>query len=172
MRLINGIDRAFTYALGAVCVVLFIIMIASVFGQVIMRYVFASPLSWSEELARYAMIWQAMLASALCMQRGLHLSLLQVDVLPGRLQLVARYAGTVVAAVLLAFLFWHAWDLASRSTRQTTPGLGLSMSWIYASFPTGFALMLVGLGLSLLADRPDRDVPDLAEDHPISDPQS
>ena len=172
MQLINGFDRAYTYALGAVCVVLFVIMIASVFGQVIMRYVFASPLSWSEELARYAMIWQAMLASALCMQRGLHLSLLQVDVLPGRLQLVARYAGTVVVAVLLAFLFWHAWDLASRSTRQTTPGLGLSMSWIYASLPTGFGLMLVGLGLGLVADRPDRDAPGPADDHPLSDPQS
>lgn len=170
MRLINGLDRAFTYALGTVCVALFVIMIVSVFGQVIMRYVFASPLSWSEELARYAMVWQAMLASALCMQRGLHLSLLQVDVLPGRVRIVARYLGTLVAAVLLAYLFWHAWDLASRSTRQTTPGLGLSMSWIYASFPIGFALMLVGLGLDLVAARPDRDLPAPAADHPVSDP--
>jgi TRAP-type C4-dicarboxylate transport system permease small subunit len=172
MRLINGFDRAFTYAVGTVCVVLFVIMIVSVFGQVIMRYVFASPLSWSEELARYAMVWQAMLASALCMQRGLHLSLLQVDVLPGRLQTVARYAGTVTAAVLLAFLFWHALDLASRSARQTTPGLGLSMRWIYASLPTGFGLMLVGLGLSLLANRLDRDVPGPDHVEPVSDQQS
>lgn len=172
MRFINGFDRIFTYALGAVCVVLFFVMITSVFGQVIMRYAFASPMSWSEELARYAMVWQAMLAAALCMQKGLHLALLPVEALPGRLRSIARVVGVLAAAALLAVLFWYSWDLASRSVRQTTPGLGLSMSWVYASLPVGFALMLVGLGLSLVADRPDLGERSLPEDQPLSHPQS
>lgn len=172
MRLINGFDRAFTYALGTVCVLLFFVMIISVFGQVIMRYVFASPMSWSEELARYAMVWQAMLAAALCMQRDLHLALLPVDALPNRIRGIARVVGVVAVVVLLATLFWHSWDLASRSTRQTTPGLGLSMSWVYASLPVGFALMLVGLGLSLFADRPDLGEPGLPDDQTVSNPHS
>jgi TRAP-type transport system small permease protein len=144
MSLINRIDRMFVLGLAALCAVLFAIMIASVVGQVVMRYVFSSPLSWSEELARYAMVWQAMLAAALCSRGGQHLALFDTEALPGRIGSVLSHLGTIVICVLLILLLWHSYDLTSRAARQTTPGLGLSMSWIYASLPTGFALMLLG----------------------------
>ncbi len=172
MQIINGFDRLFTYFIGAACVMLFAVMIASVFGQVIMRYVFDSPMSWSEELARYAMAWQAMLAAALCMQRRLHLALFPVEALPDRFRAIAHVIGIAAIAVLLAVLFWHSWDLASRSGRQTTPGLGLSMMWVYASLPIGFGLMLVGLALSVVSRPDDLGKPGTPIDHPLSDTPS
>ncbi|WP_108660982.1 TRAP transporter small permease [Acuticoccus kandeliae] len=153
MRVIEFLDRLFTHILGAVCVALFLVMLVSIFGQVVMRYGFSSPLSWSEELARYAMVWLAMLASALCLRKGQHLALLSADALPARIGTPVRVIGTLVVTVLLAILLWHSYDLASRAFRQTTPGLGLSMSWIYASLPAGFALMLLGQFLGLATAR-------------------
>lgn len=41
-------------------------MCLDLLGQVIMRYVFQHPLTWSEELARYIFVWIALLGSAWC----------------------------------------------------------------------------------------------------------
>ena len=38
--------------------------------QVVMRYVFEMPLSWSEQLARYLFIWMLMLYMPVLMRRG------------------------------------------------------------------------------------------------------
>ena len=42
-----------------------ILMVALVFIQVIMRYIFNNSLSWSEELVRYIFIWQIWLGASL-----------------------------------------------------------------------------------------------------------
>jgi TRAP-type transport system small permease protein len=144
LRTLIWFDRGFRWTLGLACVLLFAVMILSVGGQVIMRYVFSSPLSWSEELARYSMVWMAMLASALAARLGQHIALMGALPLPGRLKIVVHTAATIITCAILGILFYHSYDLMMRAARQTTPGLGLSMSHVYASLPTGIGLMIVG----------------------------
>lgn len=43
--------------------VIFVIMILIVFLQVVARYVFGSSLSWSEEIARFLLVWTIFLAA-------------------------------------------------------------------------------------------------------------
>ncbi|QRF65192.1 TRAP transporter small permease [Ponticoccus alexandrii] len=149
MSILRFLDAVFVRGLATLCGLLFAVMLVAILGQVLMRYAFSAPLSWSEELARYTMVWLAMLASALCARKGQHLALISAEMLPPRLRLPLRLIGTVIACAILSVLFWHAWDLAERAIRQRTPGLGLSMSWIYAALPTGFALMILGQLLGL-----------------------
>jgi len=144
------IDRAFTWILFKLCIILFFVMIAAVFGQVVMRYAFSSPLSWSDELARYAMVWLAMLACALCSRQSQHITLMGVEFGSPQFVRFLRIGSAVLVCAILALLVWISWDLASRATRQTTPGLGLSMAWVYACLPIGFALMILGQILGLL----------------------
>lgn len=151
MSLVHRIDRLFVFGLAALCAALFVVMILAVFGQVVMRYVFSNPLSWSEELARYSMIWQAMFAAALCSRAGQHLALIGAETLPEKIGRYVRPVSTIVICALLLVLFWHSWDLASRAVRQTTPGLGLSMGRVYAALPVGFALMIAGQVLGAIA---------------------
>ena len=141
------IDRLFQRVLGGACVLLFVVMILAVGGQVVMRYAFNSPLSWSEELARHTMVWLAMLATALCARLGQHIALSDLIPLPAKVKLVVNAAGLVVVFIVLCVLTYHALSLTGRASRQTTPGLGLSMSYAYASIPTGSILMIVGLAL-------------------------
>ena len=46
-----------------------------VFGQVVLRYVFNSPMTWSEELARYLFIWCAFLGWIVASRRNSHLAM-------------------------------------------------------------------------------------------------
>jgi TRAP-type C4-dicarboxylate transport system permease small subunit len=46
------------------------VLVAVVILQVIARYLFASPPAWTEEIARYAMIWAGLLGATLSFKRG------------------------------------------------------------------------------------------------------
>lgn len=79
-----------------------------VLAQVVFRYAFNAPLTWSEELARYLFIWCAFLGWIIASRRGSHLAMtFVVDRLPP----AARAALAVLTQ--LATL-WFAWLLGSR----------------------------------------------------------
>jgi TRAP-type C4-dicarboxylate transport system permease small subunit len=43
--------------------------------QVLLRYIFFYSLSWSEEVARFLMIWVSFLTAGLAVQKGLHIGM-------------------------------------------------------------------------------------------------
>ena len=126
----------------AVIVILFVVLIAAVFFQVVARYVFNQPPSWSEELARYCQVWIIILAASICLRKGSHLA---VDYLSRsfspklhrRLQgllyvLMALYVVVVTIFGVRLMLVGHF---------QVSPALQINMSWVYLIFPLGGALM-------------------------------
>jgi TRAP-type C4-dicarboxylate transport system permease small subunit len=79
-----------------------------VLAQVVFRYAFNSPLTWSEELARYLFIWCAFLGWIVASRRHSHLAMtFVVERLPRGSQL------TLAVLVQLATLLF-AWLLGSR----------------------------------------------------------
>ena len=57
-----------------ICVIL-VILTLTVFSQVIARYIFQAPLSWSEELARFLLMWLSMLSAAYAFKVKSHFAL-------------------------------------------------------------------------------------------------
>src|SRR5512139_1420801 len=49
------------------------VMTAIIIMQVMLRYVFLYSLSWSEEVARYLMIWVSFLGASLAVRYGFHI---------------------------------------------------------------------------------------------------
>jgi len=79
-----------------------------VIAQVVLRYVFNNPLTWSEELARYLFIWCAFLGWLVASRRHSHLAMtFVVDRLPRSVQ-------TVIGVLIQAATLWFAWLLGSR----------------------------------------------------------
>jgi TRAP-type transport system small permease protein len=79
-----------------------------VLAQVVFRYVFNNPLTWSEELARYLFIWCAFLGWIIASRHDGHLAM---TYLAQRLPPPGRVAAAVT--IQLATL-WFAWILGSR----------------------------------------------------------
>jgi tripartite ATP-independent transporter DctM subunit len=118
--------------------------IAVLLAGIVGRYIFQSPLVWSDELAGILFLWLAMLGSVLAFQRDEHMRMTAVV---GKLGPDARaFLDVVAVAASLAFLLLvvhPAYEFAADEVYVTTPALEIVNSWRAAALPVGIGLMLV-----------------------------
>jgi TRAP-type C4-dicarboxylate transport system permease small subunit len=133
-----------------VIMVMFAALIVTVFYQVLGRYLFNAPPSWSEELARFLQVWIALLASALCIQQGMHLG---VDYLlyavPPRGRAVLEALVHVMVSGFLLLLLVQGGKILDVAGVQSSPAMGINMWYAYLAVPVGAALMLLESVLKL-----------------------
>lgn len=123
------------------------VAVAAGFYQVLSRFVLQSPAAWSEALTRSSIIWVVMLGIALAFREG---SMLGVDALRNKLSeygygRILEHLVLLIVAAFLIFLLWIGINMTWRVRFQTMPTLGVSISWVYASIPTGAALSLLAV---------------------------
>jgi TRAP-type C4-dicarboxylate transport system permease small subunit len=77
-------------------------MVILVFFQVIFRYVVEMPLAWTEEMARYLLVWSTYLGACIAFHEGTHINAtLFVDLLPQRIRAFSLLTADIAC---LAFL--------------------------------------------------------------------
>lgn len=137
-------------AIENVIVSLFVVMVSAVFLQVVARYAFNSPPSWTEELARYCQVWIIILASSICIRKGSHLA---VDYLshkfPPLLNHVIHVLISVLMAVYVVVVTVFGWHLMIVGHHQVSPAMQINMSLIYVIFPLGGSLMFIEAVLNI-----------------------
>ena len=70
------------------------VMVAVIFYQVILRYVFHNSNIWSEELARYLMCYAVLFGAAIAVRKGSHLQVdFLINMLPERARCIAVTLG-------------------------------------------------------------------------------
>ncbi|WFU45017.1 TRAP transporter large permease subunit [Bradyrhizobium sp. CB82] len=125
--------------------------IAVLSAGIVGRYVFRSPIVWSDELAGILFLWLAMLGSVIAFQRGEHMRMTAiVGVLSAE---VRAFLDVIAAAASLAFLVlvvWPAYEFAADEAFVTTPALEIVNSWRAAALPIGIGLMLIAAVLRLI----------------------
>ncbi len=114
-----------------------------VIGQVVLRYVFNSPMTWSEELARYLFIWCAFLGWIIASRRNGHLAMTFVaERLPARAQ-------ALLSAVIAAATIFFAWILGSRGFRLVTNNWDIEN--VAVPFTLGVVYLIVPLASLAIA---------------------
>lgn len=123
--------------------------------QVFFRFVVYAPFPWSEEIARFIMIWMAMFGSVIAFRRGRHIGVrFVVERLPEGMY--DRFIAPAVQLTTIAFLSlmaWQGWQLAYKSRFQVSPAFDLSMIWPYLAIPIGMAMMVLDVTADFLHDR-------------------
>ncbi len=147
---ILGVTRT---AVHAVVVVVFATIVVVVFGQVVSRFLFNAPFSWSEELARYLQVWLIMLGSAACLRKGLHLTVdYAIHSLPEGTKRNLRLLSLVAIVFFLGVVFLSGISLIAATLSQRTPALQIPFWVVYLARPVGSLLMfLESVGLVLTA---------------------
>jgi len=126
-----------------VCALLMLVMVSVVTAQVVSRYVFGNPFTWTEELARYVFVWMSMLGTAVGVKYGAHIAL---DLLEKKLRGLARQILIAVNQLLIlafgGFLAYSGFKLMQIGARQTSPTLSLPMEWVYVVIPVSGLLII------------------------------
>lgn len=138
----RALDRVCTWlAFGALQV-----MLLSVMLQVVARYIFSSPPAWTEELARYAMIWAAMAGAAMAYYRGADPVMLRFSTkgLPGR-ALVMQLAEAAAILTLATPVMLHAPGFLARHSHRITETLEWNSAAVVAIIPLTFVVILIHL---------------------------
>lgn len=137
--MLTGIEERLIYLLLAS-------MLTIVFLAVLNRFLIQLPMSWSDEVARYLMIWAAFVGASLGIKRSVHIS---VDALVHAMPPAARRSvtqlGNVVCFTFCAWFFYIGAEFIVRliDAGQLSPALRLPIYYAYAAVPCGFALMSV-----------------------------
>jgi len=147
IKAIDAINRVVGIFIAAMLGVMSILIIL----QVISRFVINFPLTWSEELSRYLMIYIVFLGAGLAMR---HNSLISIELLPesltGNKRRVVIILVMIISIIFFAILFKQGIDILSMVKMQSSPGLQLSMAVPYASIPIGsFVLAINSLAVIL-----------------------
>ena len=138
------------------------LMAVVVFMEVIFRYVLHLPLFWTEEFARYCLVWSSLLGAAVALKRGEHIAVtLFLGYFPegtGRaLAIVARFS----IATILAVMMWGGIKLVMITSTQISPALRIPMAVPYLALPISSAIMLFHVVTLLLCTdrlRPPKEI--------------
>jgi TRAP-type C4-dicarboxylate transport system permease small subunit len=127
--------------------------------QVFLRYVVMSSLPWSEELARYLMVWIGLMGASLALQEGRHIEVtLLLDRVPPRVRKVLTGIALVAVVWFLWLILQQGLVLAGNIWLQRSPALNLPMVVPYAAIPLGAVFMVIQVLLALgrLVTAPNR----------------
>lgn len=136
-------------------------LVLDVLWGVATRYLVGEQAKWTEELARFLLIWVSMLGGALAFRRRDHLG---IDIFVSRLHPETRYSmrlikqGLVCFAATAVFLYGGTRIVIDAfATEQTTPALGWKMGYVYLALPLAGVFILSFALDEMLAPAPAGD---------------
>lgn len=133
----------FSKFLDAVCVVCMAVILILVVVQVVLRYVFNSPLTWSEELAVYVMVWMTFIGSVICMRDKEHIDVtVLVDNLPHGLQRLAIQFSRLASSIFLLIVAYYGFELVMENRVVTSAANQINMGLVYSILPLSAIGML------------------------------
>lgn len=141
MRLLRLI---WSYAAETVVVILMALMVTTLAVQVLFRYALNNPLSWSEELARYAFVWITFLGAAVAYRHRGHIVVdMMLHLIPVRARATLAWLVEILVTVTLVVLVRDGLRMVETTSNVRATMLQIPMSYIYAAIPVSAALMLV-----------------------------
>jgi len=133
--------------LGMVLILLMIVLVIDVVWQVLARYLLKSPSSFTDELARFLLIWVGLLGAAYALGKKKHLA---IDLFIKQLSSTKQQkTGRLIDLLIILFalgvmviggirLVWITLTL-----KQVSAGLGLPLGILYLAVPISGLLMIL-----------------------------
>lgn len=118
-------------------------MVVFISIQVVARYVFNSPTTWSEEAASFSLIYLTFFGGALAVVRGQSLRITNiVEMLPERAQRWLYISMRLLAAVFLLFTVICSIPVLVQLKTQLSPAIRMPKNFIVVAVPIGALAML------------------------------
>ncbi|SNS48564.1 TRAP-type C4-dicarboxylate transport system, small permease component [Anaerovirgula multivorans] len=126
-------------------------MIVSISLQIIFR-VFFNALVWTEEAARYLLVWSSFLGATLAYKRKMHIAVtFGVDLLPKTLRKAVTLLSIFISLIFFGTCAYYGFQLIAMQSFQLSPALRLPMKYIYLGIPLSFIVMFIH-GINLIVE--------------------
>ena len=120
---------------NAVGVALFALLFLVFVIQVTARFAFNQPLGWTDEAAVVLYLWAILWAAAVICKDREHVSFdLLYAAAPAPLRRAMAMLSCALMGTLCAWAIPASWDYTRFMRRESTPVLGLPLSWVFAPF--------------------------------------
>lgn len=135
-------ERLETVTAVAACSLL-AVNIADILLGVFARYLLKSSLAWTEEVARYTLVWFVMVGASCAFRHGDHMAIdFLVPRFPALLRRLANILRLCIALFVLAFLVWYGAKNVSGLWEMRTMALGIPKAIVLMAVPAGMGLLL------------------------------
>lgn len=138
-------------------VMLLSVMLLSVLWGVLTRYIFADQSPWTDELARFMLIWVSILGAAYISGKNAHIA---IDLLPASLsrkkKLVLEMITGVIISIFVFFIFLVGglrYIYISFKLGQTSAALEIPMGFVYLVLPIAGVIIIYFKIMTILEAR-------------------
>ncbi len=145
-----------------VCVVLVAVLVLDIWFGIVARYFLELGITWTEELARYIMIWAALLAISCAAHRREHIGLVFVlNALPQRPRRILQAAidGLGIAFFLLLLVYGIRMSIDGAS--QYAMIFGMNMVVPYAAVPVSAGLTALQIFIVAIQPPTEPEAPEV-----------
>ncbi len=150
---VKGVDQINRLATWVV-VIMTAVMSVIILAQVIFRYVLEAPLPWSEEVARYLMVWGTFLGAGLGVRKRALLGMeFVVNILPKFPKRMVTGLVTIIQLIFLVVVFYYGIKMTMVTKSQLSAAMQISMAWAYSGIPVGITLMFLNTIANAIEDR-------------------
>lgn len=164
-KVIKTLDNILTKIEENLTFLLLLSMLLAVFASFVSRYIFNAPLTWTEEFARYVMIWATFIAASYGVKTGAHITLdVLVIYLSERGNKILRIVSYLFALVYCGLIVFIGIPFINSliETHQQSPAMQIPMYVVYSSIIVGTIFMLLRYIILLFNEMTNSNKPEEA----------
>ena len=141
--MLNGLKWFILHIEEIIAVVALAVMLCVIFYNVMMRYLFRNPTSWSDEVSMICLSYVTFVGGAAAYKRNLHFGIdILVDRLPLKAKTVVRQIINFVFIFLFAYTTYLGYNLYHNAVKRMN-FTGWSYKVMDAALPLGFLSMTI-----------------------------
>ncbi len=149
----SQVGSRLNWLIERLCALLVALMVIDVWLGVLSRYVFNLQITWTEEIARYLMIWAALLAVSCGVHYREHIGLMIIlEKMPRTIHRWFRLFLDIVGLGFFLILLYYGINLSRDGASQYATIFNMTMVVPYAAVPCSAALASLQMLLVALKD--------------------
>lgn len=126
--------------------ILFVNMCVFVLIQIVSRYIFHSPILYSEEMARYSYVWVCFFGMGVATKLQNHIKIdLLFLLLRGKAQVILKFLINILSLFLYTILLIIGYNYTLINVVQVSPAMEISKAIVYVSLPLGALFSIIRL---------------------------